>query len=54
MAGALSLGPLLAGLLEDERSPEIIRETLVASGYVVDADRVVAEMVRRILPPSPR
>ena len=49
VAGESSLVPLLGGILADELSPEIIRETLVASGYVVNADRVMAEMISRII-----
>ena len=49
LANGETLGPLLAELLRSPRDPESIREILMDSGYVVDADSVVAELVRKAI-----
>jgi hypothetical protein len=44
-ADAGTLSQTVTAILESQRSPESIREILVDSGYVVDADSVVAELI---------
>ena len=45
MADGGTLAPVLGTVLGSEHSPETIRRILTDSGYVVDADSVVAELI---------
>ena len=49
MAGAGALAPVLETVLNSEHNPETIRRILNHSGYVVDADSVVAELILEAL-----
>jgi hypothetical protein len=49
LAHEANLGRVLNEVLRNPMSPAAIRDTLVAGGFVVDADRVVAERIRAIL-----
>jgi hypothetical protein len=49
VADAETLPGVLNRALEDPASPEAIREALVAGGYVVDADRVMAERILEVV-----
>jgi len=44
-----TLGAILSRILERPRSPEVIRQALESGGYVVDADRVVAERIQEVI-----
>ena len=44
-----TLGPVLTQALGQVRSPESIRETLVGSGYVLDADSVMADLILKAI-----
>jgi hypothetical protein len=46
LANESTLAPVLMGILRNPRDPEAIRDTLLAGGYVVNADSVVAERIR--------
>ena len=45
LAGGHDLPGMLQDLLEHPRSPEAVRRALLDAGYVVDADRRMAEMI---------
>jgi hypothetical protein len=48
-AGPSNLWAILSHLLEMPREPGVIRQALMNGGYVVDADRVVADRIQEAI-----